>query len=297
MRLFITLLFRKFINLTDRIEAVIDYRIAVFMRNIGRKMTLNKELVVSTKHGFRMRVSPYDYSSYDIYFFGDYDPDTTTLFTTLIRPGQQVWDLGTDRGWFTLLAGKLVGPSGHVFSFEAFPPNYKKLKKNVLLNKMAWVTTINAAVSDKVGEAWFSPPSDEATSYIKFLGTSSGVGHMTDERHPDSIRVKTITINQYAKLKGIKSLDLMKIDIEGAEYKALIGGKRTILKYKPIIIIEYNRGTANRLETTIEKLDALLDKYGYDRYIYKNGYLPVTYGKDKKIDYPSDVYNVCCLPK
>src|SRR3954468_23728449 len=96
-------------------------RARLFVRNHYRKWCPDKEIATETRYGFKMAVSPHDYASYGIYFFGVYDPRMTDVVRHTVRPGQTVWDVGGERGWFTLLMGKIVGSSGRVDAFEAFP--------------------------------------------------------------------------------------------------------------------------------------------------------------------------------
>src|SRR4030042_7144688 len=60
---------------------------------------------------------------------------TTELFKTMVKEGDVVLDMGANIGYFTILAARLVGKKGKVYSFEPEPRNYSYLKKNIELNK------------------------------------------------------------------------------------------------------------------------------------------------------------------
>src|SRR5688500_15792534 len=124
------LLTTKLLQRYCRSKETISPGLHLLLRDRLRKLAIDKELRTRTKGGFSMFVSPRNYASYSIFFFGVYDPEMTSVFSHLIRPGQTVWDVGTERGWFSLLMGKLVGQNGRVDSFEAFPPNFKNFKAN-----------------------------------------------------------------------------------------------------------------------------------------------------------------------
>jgi FkbM family methyltransferase len=310
-----TFLIKFIVTVVNKFEGVLDYVMSFILRNLtrlenlinsllsfliktsGRKFCLDKEIVVDTNYNFKMSVSPHDFLGYGIYFYGEYDSIMSKIFTTLIRPGQTVWDLGAERGWFSLLAGKIVGPTGRVDSFEAYYPNFKKLKGNISLNKMNWIKPVNLAIGQTVGKSWFRPPSDEITNKIKFLNSCDGVGYVSKEKFEDTIEITTTTLDAYAKTSKLKTLSLIKIDIEGSEYEALLKGKNVIKKFKPIIVIEYNRNTSTRAGNTMEKVDKLLSDYGYDRFVYDDVYIPIKYRKDGTIDYEYDIFNVFCFPK
>lgn len=92
-------------------------------------------------------------------------------------------------------------------------------------------------------------------------------------------------------------LDVVKIDTEGAEVSSLAGAQNVIAEFRPKIVIEYNREALRRAGTSIEELDCLLDRYGYDRYPY--------WGQLKMLDLSGYVgrrgnevvFNVICLPR
>jgi FkbM family methyltransferase len=244
-----------------------------------------------------MYASPHDYASYGIFFFGEYDPLMTAILKTHIREGSVCWDVGTERGWFSLLMARLVGPEGRVDAFEAFPPNHRKLETNLALNQFTWVHSNNLAVSDVVGSMHFVPPSDEVTHHVGFLKDCGGVGYLTSSAEPGSIKVPTTTLDQYAEESGIDRLDFLKMDIEGAEVAALRGAERTFRRFRPKLAVEYNRDTALRADSSIEELDALLESYDYDRFTY-SGRLEKLRMKDwSDRSGTESVFNVYCFPR
>jgi FkbM family methyltransferase len=267
-------------------------RLQMLMRNRLRKLCVNDELTVHVKSNFWMNVSPRDYATYGIYFFGTYDPSMTSVFSHLVKPGETVWDIGTERGWFTLHLAKLVGQTGRVDSFEAFPPTFKKLQANVELNKLNWVNTNCVGVSNKKSRMWFVPPSNAVTNNISFLNDCSGVGYLTDEFQKGAIEVNTISLDDYYTLQNIQKLSLIKMDIEGAEVSALKGAQNLIVKDKPIIAIEFNRQTALRAGSSVEELNELLISYGYKMYLFEGRFIPFNLA-----DHNGDiVLNVYCFP-
>ena len=163
-----------------------------------RKLYPDDELIVNTSGGFRMAVSPRDYISHRIFFYGEYDGGMSGVIRHHVWPGQTVWDIGAERGWFTLLMATIVGNEGRVDAFEAFPSNALKLKANVGLNSINCVNINAAAVSDFAGKMWFVPPSNEVTKEHKSLDHCGGVGYLTSERQADAIEVPTLTLDEYA---------------------------------------------------------------------------------------------------
>lgn len=287
-RLFFTKLLRRYtyFHPSDKARKII--------RNTLRKYCVNNELKIPTRQGFWMYASPKDYATYGIYFFGEYDPSMTSVLKHLVKPGDTVWDVGTERGWFTLLMGSLVGETGRVDSFEAFPPTVQKLTKNVELNQMNWVHINGVAVSEENSKMWFVPPSNEVTNNVSFLNDCSGVGYLTTSFKENAIEVNTINLDDYYEKSQIKKLSLIKIDIEGAEVSAIKGARHLILKDRPVIAIEFNRETALRANSSVEELNGLLDSLGYKMFLFENKFIPFNLAVYKQADI---VLNVYCFPK
>ncbi len=266
-------------------------------RNHLRRWCVADDLPVYTRGRFVMHASPREYSSYGIFFFGDYDPEMTHFIRTHLKTGDVAIDLGTDRGWFTLLMGRCVGPTGQVHAFEAYPPNAEKLRANLALNDMPQVRVNDAAVGDCAGSVFFEPPGDRINADVGFLHECSGVGYVADQPGEGRIEVPAITLDDYAEQVRLERLELVKIDIEGAEVAALGGARRTLARFRPIIAIEYNRATCQRAGTSWEALDALLDELGYDRYRLVYSLTPLDLGRFDGQPDEKAVFNVYCLPR
>jgi FkbM family methyltransferase len=244
-----------------------------------------------------MFASPRDYASYEIFFLGVYDRLLTDFIKAHLPEGGVSWDIGTERGWFTLLMASLVGPRGRVDAFEAFPPNYRKLESNLVLNNFTWVNPNNLAVSNMTGLMHFVPPSDEITHHVGYLKGCGGVGYLTPQPIPGSIVVATVSLDEYAERQPLDRLDIIKMDIEGAEHAALVGAARTIHRFRPKIAVEYNRECARRAGTSIEDLDQLLDSYKYDRFTFFGRLERLRLEKWNGRPDNETVFNVYCLPR
>lgn len=239
-------------------------RSRLFVRDHLRKWCADRELPVDTAYGFRMLVSPRDYISYGIFFFGDYDPRMSDALCRFLEPCQTCWDIGTERGWFTLLMAERVGSRGRVRAFEALPDNVERLRANIALNGFDHAVIHAAAVSGAPGTVHFEPPSRGAApeAHLEHCG---GVGFITREPTDRAIDVSAVTLDGVADETGTAELHMLKMDIEGAEVAALRGGAATIEKFRPMIAVEYNRATLQRAGTSMDELDETLAGLGYDR--------------------------------
>jgi len=126
-----------------------------------------------------------------------------------------VFDVGAHVGHYTLMAARLVGPKGHVFAFEAEPENYSLLVKNVELNGYRNVTCIQKAVANSAGSLTLiaSSQGNDRHSLIE----------PSDLTGTKKITVPAISLDEFASSAGLRNVDVIKMDIEGAEPLALAG--------------------------------------------------------------------------
>lgn len=162
--------------------------------------------------------------STSLYYYGDYEPFETDLFQNLIKKGDTVLDIGAHIGYYTLLSSGLVGRSGKVFSFEPDPDNLALLRKNVEVNNLTNVVIENVAVSDR----------NKRINFYRSLQNRGDNRIFRENSREKCIKVDCITLDNYFNSKF--SVDFVKMDIQGAEVKALLGMPRTLKDNKDIIL-------------------------------------------------------------
>ena len=142
-----------------------------------------------------------------------------------IEPGWTVIDIGANIGFYTVQFSKKVGKNGKVLAVEPSFNNVYLLKKNIRANCLKNVSIIEKAVSSKTGIGKL------------YLST----GHSGDHRIYNTINkrkyipIQTITIDNLTKNE--KQVDLIKMDIQGAEYLSISGMSRTIKKFPNVKIV------------------------------------------------------------
>jgi len=141
-----------------------------------------------------------------------------------VREGCVVVDVGANIGYYTLLAAKLMGDKGLVYSIEPEPVNYKNLVRNVELNNMANVVTLNIAAGEVEGIATL------------YLSESSGSHSTIFSRGGDcgAIEVPIKPLDSVIPSR----VDVIKIDTEGADLRVLRGAEKIITTYHPTILVE-----------------------------------------------------------
>jgi FkbM family methyltransferase len=139
-----------------------------------------------------------------------------------------VADVGAYRGWYTVLAGLLVGSTGHIYSFEPELNNFEYLRMAVRMSKLDNVTLFRLALGDKDGIATL------------YLSEHPSMHSMVLKRGYKQVNVPMLKLDSLVKRGLIKHLDLIKLDVEGAELAVLRGAVTTISMFKPVFSIDVN---------------------------------------------------------
>ena len=221
-----------------------------------KRRTINAR---SAKYGFTMclPVGKEGYGSRGFFLLRDYYEPFYEILDKLIKPGDVFFDCGANQGIFTLAAAKLVGEKGKVFAFEPQPYAVRCVQDNVALNGFDNVTIIEAAVSDEVGHANLDLSSSEVSASI-----------ITDFGGTNTINVKTIRLDDIAKEHGVAP-DIIKLDVEGAEFMALSGAANILENHKPLLVLEVTDPAMDH----VKEFHKLLCSKGYEPHALKENEL------------------------
>lgn len=187
-----------------------------------------------------------------------YEASTVALLRRLLRPGMTVVDVGAHVGYYTRLFSRLVGATGAVYAFEPHPRNFSLLEHNT--KRLTNVVRISLALSDREGETRLFE-SAQATGGHSLLASR---GPYTRE-----IAVRTTSLDEWV---GERDIDLIKLDVEGAELEVLRGARKMIGRARRLaLIVEfYPRAQAARgmdPRTLLDELRAL----GFDLALIEEG--------------------------
>jgi FkbM family methyltransferase len=181
--------------------------------------------------------------------------------TVTVNKGDIVIELGGHIGTSTLNYSHLVGPTGVVYAIEALPENFEILKRNIARNGITNVKAYNLAI---VG--------DPGTTHITLNANpyNSG-GHSIFEMSVDAearFDCPAMTLEAFCKWEGITRIDILQMDIEGAEFDILLNCNKALLGSIREILFEYHDAYA-KPRTHQELLD-LLHGIGFKTQEYRN---------------------------
>jgi FkbM family methyltransferase len=188
-------------------------------RNVSRPLIqrMATRLLLPVSGGFRISVDTSEAMGRVLVATGVWEPHVTAVFKRLLLPGDVCVDVGANTGYFTLLAAKLVGPTGRVYALEPAPDTFAALLANLDLNGCSNAIPLQVAAGDAQGEVLFDdqPRGMGIRSRVRPEGTDGGSGTM--------VRVPVRDIPSLLDDEAIDRLRLVKIDVEGYEVEVLRG--------------------------------------------------------------------------
>ncbi len=186
------------------------------------------------------------------YYAESWESYTITLFLEALRPGATVLDLGAHVGYYTLLAAWSVGRKGLVYALEPGPAEAELLRWNVRMNGYGQVRVLQKAVGDRV--------SSVQLSLSGVSGMHSLIRHDLAGEWRGTVVVDMVTVDSL--LRG-RRVDVVKMDLEGAEPLALAGMVETIRANPGIVIFsEFTPGIYQHLSQDPEEFVASLHDLG-----------------------------------
>lgn len=186
-------------------------------------VTVESHDLTVERRGVRWRLNPSDFVQSALYWRGEFETWDDFHIRSQVRPDSVIFDVGANFGYYSVTLGSLLS-TGHLYAFEPSKPTFDRLATNLKLNDLTEkVTAVNAGLSDSPGKAFLS--SDPANSGHKYV---SGEGEA----------IVLDTLDAFCERSQITRLDLIKIDIEGNEMRALRGAEKTIRQFRPVMMVE-----------------------------------------------------------
>lgn len=170
-------------------------------------------------------------------WLGTYEHENQRLFASLVPANGTVYDIGANVGFYTLLAATRAK---RVIAIEPLAENVAYLKRHLDLNGVRNVEVWSVAVADKEGDESFAAAGDRSQ------GKLGGGGPM----------VRTVTLDRLCEIYGRPAL--IKVDVEGAEYRVLLGAQKCLAAHRPILLLSTHSTSLHRACFT------LLSNSGYD---------------------------------
>ena len=200
----------------------------------------------------KFKVPKYDYEFYcrinkdDFIVMTRHEDVIIKYFTP--KEGDIVIDIGAHIGLYTIIASKRVGANGKVVAIEANPSNFELLNRNIKVNQLTNIISLNNAVYSKETKLKLYLPGEE-------LGHTTYNTVMSDRAKNEDkfVEVSANTLDYLLQLKEITDVNWVKIDVEGAEFEVLKGAHNLLLNSRNIVILVEAHGSPNDYRLKLEE--------------------------------------------
>jgi FkbM family methyltransferase len=236
------------------------------------------DVTAKVGRGSRLLVRSDDYVGRAVILFGDLDPKVSWVVDRLLRPGNNVLDIGANWGLVTMRAARRVQPTGRVHAIEPQERLVAYGRTSAGLNDYSNVTFHAIALSDAAGMMTLSVPDD-----------NSGAASLAHGLEDLPGRSQTVTVEETTAFLESLTIDrwrLWKIDVEGHEAAVLRGAERYIREHNQpdVILFEEHRKPTVDAES-VKLLHSLgYDLFGLPRAMFRVRLHPVTPQRDSAHD-------------
>lgn len=218
---------------------------------------------LTTIHNFdgdlTISVNRASYVTSAIYWRGHHSTHIAKFLQDYLRPDMTFVDVGANMGELTLVAGKRL-ENGRVLAFEPVPDIFEELSRNVAINNLLCVELFNIGLFQTTDSLPIFRLQD-----VNFGTINDGVPSLFSTGNDrQEVMVPLRRFDDVARECNLQRLDVMKIDVEGAEIMVLRGAEASIKRFRPIIITELSDENFQRAGYTSDDVISYLKCFDYD---------------------------------
>ena len=188
-----------------------------------------------------------------------WEPEVWAAISSGLNEGAVFLDVGAHIGYDTLKAASLVGTSGRIVAFEPNPLTLAILRSNVEASGARNVTIQPIACTDS---------EQELTLYDSRRTGNSGSSSLSSDNAGDAGTPYTVRgrpIDSVVAELGLRRIDVLKADVEGAELLVLRGAAQSVRRFHPKLIMEVVPRQLKNMGTSVEELESFIRSLGYNR--------------------------------
>jgi len=220
------------------------------------------ELITQYEGGIRINTSLSSHIEAQIFWQGFQEADAGTIkaLKNHLVPNSVFIDVGANVGTFTLVAAANAC-RGTVHAFEPSQYHFERLKRNIDLNGFSNVVTSRVGLWDAPSSSTLHVPLHDAgmsnTGAASMFASTDNPESSTDET------IQLIRLDDYVAQNALERIDIIKVDIEGAELPALRGAQETIRRFHPLVLMELDLDNLQRAGYTAADILAFWNDCGY----------------------------------
>lgn len=232
----------------------------LFRKLIYRRSKRPRQVVGRTFFGADMRLLlP---SGTDIYLTGGKSHDSelrlARFLITHLKPGDSFVDVGAHYGYFSLLAAVIVGRSGSVHAFEASPTTFEVLRHNTC--PFEQIAILHKAVSDTNAQVSFYEFPNLYSEYNTTSVEQFRNAGWYAKSGPKQVIVDSVALDDFLH-EAQERPSVIKIDVEGGEYRVICGLQKYLSEHSPMVVMEYLSDQRGNIEH--DKAADLMARLGF----------------------------------
>ncbi len=239
------------------------------------------KIVHTSGPGFHLLVLANEDVGREIVVLRSYERRESEFLSSLVHPEDICMDIGANTGYYTMLMASRA-TKGEVHSFEPVPLVWHLLNCGILLNGFKHVCANNFAIASSDGKTSFSQATDSAYSSL------IPVGRKAEE---NQITISVYALDSYMAHRQLERVDILKVDVEGAEGKVLQGGAATFgsaRKRPRIAMLEVYNPNLKPYGSSVNEIVSMMEGFGYKPFFVSPQGQPLPFKKEHHDRY----YNV-----
>ncbi len=228
-----------------------------------RKNQVQKPIVMKWYDGLSINVYLGNDASRCLFIDGCIEPNEFTFLGKVIESGMVFIDGGANDGLYTLFASRCVGQTGAVLAIEPSSREFKRLQANLQLNHLTNVRPLQIALSNRNGSATLQIAGYEHEG-------QNTLGKFAHEGIECKGTEQTILkrLDDLASEEKLTRVDIIKLDIEGAEFLALEGAEHIFTTFRPLLLLELSDEALRCQGSSAAEMLARLKSWDYAIYAF-----------------------------
>jgi len=226
-----------------------------------------RPITLKTKHGFSFEFQPGDWvenqlNKHESERTMNDDPALLKYLEKTLKPGDTVLDVGAWLGMTSMFSARFIEAEGTVFSFEAESTNYARFCRNLEINRCDRVKPFHLAVFSSNGTVDLNKYSPKRKGWH-----SIGWYELGGDKPVAKEKVDCVALDDFCEQENISKIQLMKIDVEGAEPEAFAGAVKLLRSHAiERVVFEVSIEPLNGMNHTVEDVVTPLLAAEYRRF-------------------------------
>ena len=217
-------------------------------------------VVEKLRNNLQMNLNIAEFLQAHLFLFGSYELPTVKFLERTLKPDYVCFDVGAQIGYLSLVMANAAQRRTRVVAFEPEELNTQRFASNMALNNITNVELVKKAVSNTSGVLKLYLSNDNNAGTHSTIANDPNVGTAFEE-------VAAVALDEIVEQLKLGRLDMIKIDVEGAELEVIQGAKNVLSKFRPTCIIELSENIQKSRGFSTTQFKKLMSEYGYHSFV------------------------------